>query len=135
MADIIWNDRKHWTWFPISFTKYKLSETRFFKEIGLFNTTYDETQLYRIVDVQLRRSFGHKIFGTGNISLQTRDRNSPEIIIQNVKNPESVKEMLVSLVEENRRKNFVRDINVGDGFGDMGNFEDLDGNGIPDQFE
>ncbi len=135
MADIIWNDRKHWTWFPISFTKYKLSETRFFKEIGLFNTTYEETQLYRIVDVQLRRSLGHKIFGTGNITLQTRDRNSPEIVVRNVKNSESVKEMLVQLVEEARRRNFVRDINVGDGFGDMGNFEDLDGNGIPDQFE
>lgn len=133
MSDIIWEDRKHWMWFPFSFTKYKLSKSRFFEEVGLFNTTFYETQLYRIVDVQLKKSFSQKIFGTGTVTLTTRDQGSPTIEIKNVRDANAVKEMIVELVEEARRKNFVRDINVGDGF--SGEYADLDENGIPDRFE
>lgn len=133
MAELIWEDRKHWMWFPFSFTKYQLSRTRFFEEKGLFNTIFSETQLYRIVDVQLKRTFVQKIFGTGTVTLATRDQGSPFIEVKNIKNSKAVKEMIVELVEEARRKNMVRDINIGDGFDS--DFEDLDGNGIPDRFE
>lgn len=133
MSKIIWQDRKHWMWFPFSFTKYQLSRTRFFEEKGLFNTIFSETQLYRIVDVQLKRTFVQKIFGTGTVTLATRDQGSPFIEVKNIKNSKAVKEMIVELVEEARRKNMVRDINIGDGFDS--DFEDLDGNGIPDRFE
>ena len=132
MTDIIWKDRKHWAWFPFSFTKYKCSETRLFVETGLMSTNYLETQLYRIVDVQLKRTLGNKIFGTGTITLTTRDKSSPILVIKNVKNSQSVKEMLVQLVEAARKKNFVREVNVGGGFD---NFDDVDGNGIPDIFD
>ena len=38
---IIWQDRKHFMWFPISFTKYEIKNDRLYQETGLFSTHYD----------------------------------------------------------------------------------------------
>ena len=35
---IIWQDRKHFMWFPISFTKYEIKNDRLYQETGLFST-------------------------------------------------------------------------------------------------
>ena len=61
---IIWQDRKHFMWFPISFTKYEIKNDRLYQETGLFSTHYDELLLYRITDLCLRRNLAQKIFGT-----------------------------------------------------------------------
>lgn len=132
MTKFLWSSRKHFMWFPWSFTKYQLSEDRFFVEKGLFSTTFDETQLYRILDVKLKRSFGQKIFGTGTIELTSRDPENPKIYVENVKNSYDVKEMLVHLVEKARKENRVLTTDS------MVNYEDMsdeDGDGIPDVFQ
>lgn len=36
--EIIWKDRKHFMWFPITFTKYELTEERLYSQHGFFNT-------------------------------------------------------------------------------------------------
>ena len=64
---IIWQDRKHFMWFPISFTKYEIKNDRLYQETGLFSTHYDELLLYRITDLCLRRNLSQKIFGTGTV--------------------------------------------------------------------
>ena len=43
---IIWQDRKHFMWFPISFTKYEIKNDRLYQETGLFSTHYDELLLW-----------------------------------------------------------------------------------------
>ena len=55
--DVKWTDRKRTLFgLPLSFTKYTLTEERFFIEKGFFNSTEDEVRLYRIQDVQLKRT-------------------------------------------------------------------------------
>ena len=51
--NLIWEDRKHFMWFPWSFTKYYIENERLMIEAGLLKTTLDETLLYRIVDVTM----------------------------------------------------------------------------------
>ncbi len=65
----IWKDRKHFMWFPFSFTTYEVRNDRLYEQQGLFTTHYDEVLLYRVVDLCLTRSFSQKIFGTGTITL------------------------------------------------------------------
>lgn len=44
MSDnLIWEDRKHFMWFPWSFTKYYIENERLMIEAGLLKTTLDET--------------------------------------------------------------------------------------------
>ena len=63
--EILWEDRKHWLWFPFSFTKYTLTEDRLYSQQGFLNTHYDELLLYRVTDLCLTRSLGQKLCGTG----------------------------------------------------------------------
>ena len=103
---IKWRDRKHWAWFPWSFTKYEVRNDRLYVQSGLFKTSYDETLLYRIVDIRLSRTLWQKIFGTGTITLYTRVDVNNHIQLVNIKNSVDVKEYLSELIEEirNRKK-------------------------------
>ncbi|MBE5917487.1 MAG: PH domain-containing protein [Pseudobutyrivibrio ruminis] len=102
MADILWHDRKRYLGLPISFTKYSMSEDRLFVETGLFNLTQNEVRLYRILDLQLKRSFGQRIFGVGSIIVSSSDKSLGNFEIKNVKNSANVKEMLSVQVEQQR---------------------------------
>ncbi|MCR1961898.1 PH domain-containing protein [Thomasclavelia cocleata] len=101
---VIWQDRKHFMWFPFSFTKYQIKNERLYQETGLISTHYDELLLYRITDLCLQRNLAQKIFGTGTIILYTKADSSKEIHLKNIKNANEVKDLISSLVEEARDK-------------------------------
>ena len=100
-----WRERKRTIFgLPLSFTVYKLTEEKLLVETGLFNINQEEVRLYRILDVTLKRSFGQRIFGLGTIHCCSADKTTPEFDIKNIKNSESVKEMLSDLIETQRTK-------------------------------
>ncbi len=98
----LWKDRKHIMWFPFTFTKYLLEGDRLYTERGFFNTHYDELLLYRITDLCLTRTFLHKLFRTGTITLYTRIDTSKEIYLENIKHPREVKQILSEAIEAAR---------------------------------
>ena len=61
--EILWKDRKHHLWFPISFTKYYITGGRLHIKKGLLSTIHDETILYRITDITLKRTLAHRRAG------------------------------------------------------------------------
>ena len=105
---LIWADRKHFMWFPWSFTKYYIENERLMIEAGLLKTTLDETLLYRIVDVTMVQTLTGKIFGTGDLIVKTKVDSNPEIVLKNISEPKKVRSLLSELVEDSRqRKNVV----------------------------
>jgi len=129
-TNILWSDRKHHLWFPISFTNYYIEDDRLMIKKGFFSTTLDETLLYRIIDITFKQSLAGKIFGTGNVILKTKADTSGEIILENIAKPLEVRKMLSKLVEESRDKRNV----VGKEFYSM-DHGDFDGDGICDYDE
>ncbi|MCR4695155.1 MAG: PH domain-containing protein [Pseudobutyrivibrio sp.] len=121
MANILWHDRKRYFGLPISFTKYSMSEDRLFIETGFFNLEQNEVRLYRILDVQLKRSLGQRIFGVGSIIIHSSDRSLGDFEIRNIKHSANVKEMISVQVEQQREAKRV----VGREY--MGDDIDLDG--------
>lgn len=105
--DKLWSDRKHWLWFPFSFTKYYVKDGRLFVSTGLFTSREDECLLYRITDISMTRSLGQKICGTGTIHLNTKDRSTPIIHLTNIKHPAELRSMLSNLIENEREKHNV----------------------------
>lgn len=100
---IIWKDRKRTLFgLPLSFTKYSLEEDRLFIETGFFNSVENEVRLYRIMDLQLSRTLGQKMFGLGTIKVKSADKTLGDFEIKNIKNSKEVKEQLSKLVEEMR---------------------------------
>lgn len=105
---ILWKDRKHFAWFPFSFTKYYIKNDRLYEEKGLLSTHYDEVLLYRIIDLCLERTLAQKIYGTGTIVLYCKLNSNDKIYLKNIKNPIQVKELLSQIIEDSRlRKNVI----------------------------
>ena len=103
MVNTVWKDRKRIIFgLPWTFTKYGLSEDRFFMETGFFNVKEDEVRLYRITDVSVSRSFGQRLFGLGTVTCHSSDRTLKTFEIKNIKKPREVKELISSYVEEER---------------------------------
>lgn len=126
-TNILWSDRKHHLWFPISFTSYYIEDDRLMIKKGLLNTTLDETLLYRIVDITFQQTLAGKIFGTGNVILRTKADASGEIVLENIAKPLEVRKMLSKMVEESRDKRNI----VGKEFYSM-DHGDFDGDGVCD---
>ena len=61
--EFLWKDRKRYFGLPLSFTRYCLSEDRLFISEGFLNIRDDEILLYRVRDVDTRRSLWQRLFG------------------------------------------------------------------------
>ena len=92
--NFLWNDRRRRMGLPLSFTRYALTEDRLFLDTGFFNLRSEEILLYRVRDINLRRSLWQRIFGVGSIRVLSSDKSTPDLLIKNVKNPLEVKELL-----------------------------------------
>ncbi|RKW58146.1 MAG: PH domain-containing protein [Lachnospiraceae bacterium] len=102
-VEILWKDRKRgFLGLPLSFTKYSLTKERLFVETGFINSVENEVRLYRILDVQMTRNLGQKMFGLGSINVHSSDASLKDFTIKNIKKPKYVKELLSELVEKQR---------------------------------
>ena len=81
----IWTDTKRILGMPITFTKYALSEDRLFINKGLLTLTTEEILLYRVRDLSVKQTLGQRLFGVGTILVQSSDKTSPTLEIENVK--------------------------------------------------
>lgn len=125
----IWQDRKRtFLGLPLSFTRYMLNEERLFMEKGFLNSTLDEEQLYRIRDVRVSRSLGQRIFGLGTVTVYA---TNGETALESIKHPIEVKEEIVRLVEEARKRHNIRASEMLMQQPDIECDHDLDG--IPDE--
>ena len=104
----LWKDRKRWLGMPITFTKYSVSENRIFREKGLLNLKEEEVLLYRVRDLDLRRSLGQRIFGVGTVCIHSSDKTTPILQLENVKDPKAVKELIYRQVEAAKEKRRMR---------------------------
>ncbi len=104
--EVIWQDRKRWTFLglPLYFTKYSLTKNRLFISSGLLTSIYDEVRLYRITDVSVKRTLLQKIFGLGSIFCKSSDKTLGDFEIKNIKKVLEVNKQLSELVEEERKK-------------------------------
>ena len=101
--DTEWADRKRtFLGLPWSFTRYKLTKTRLVSDIGFFSRNVNEILLYRILDMEIHRTLGQRIFGVGDVLLFTADPSSPNFRIRSVKQSPDVKSLISSLAEAER---------------------------------
>lgn len=127
--EYVWRDRKRHFGLPLSFTRYRLSEDRLFREQGFFNLRCDEILLYRVRDLQLNMKLGQRIFGEGTICVVSSDKSAPHMDLINVKNPREVKELIHKHVEEAKDKRRMHTMEVmGDDFSNEDfHGDDMDG--------
>lgn len=127
--NILWKDRKHHLWFPLSFTSYYIENDRLMIKRGLLSTQLDETLLYRIVDITCHQSLLGKLFGTGNLVIKAKVDSSPEIVLENIVAPFKIHTLISNAVEESRQK---RNVVGKEFYGSSHGHTDMDGDGAWD---
>lgn len=104
----LWEDRKRYFGLPLSFTRYRLSDDRLFISEGFLNIKDDEILLYRIRDIDTRRSLWQRLFGVGTVTVLSSDKTMPALELKNIKDPLFVKELIHKQVEEMKIRRRVR---------------------------
>ena len=106
--EYLWKDRKRYFGLPLSFTRYCLSEDRLFISEGFLNIRDDEILLYRVRDIDTRRSLWQRLFGVGTVTVISSDKTMPSLVLKNIKDPVFVKELIHKQVEEMKIQRRVR---------------------------
>jgi len=106
--EYLWQDRLRHLGLPLSFTRYSLSEDRLFLSKGFLNLKEDEVLLYRVRDIDTKRSLFQRILGVGTVTVLSSDRTSPNLVLKNIKDPVMVKELIHKQVEEMKIRRRVR---------------------------
>ena len=104
----LWKDRKRYFGLPLSFTSYRLSDDRLFVSEGFLNIRDDEILLYRVRDIDTRRSLWQRLFGVGTVTVLSSDKTMPTLELKNIKDPIFVKELIHRQVEEMKIQRRVR---------------------------
>ncbi|MCR5302218.1 MAG: PH domain-containing protein [Lachnospiraceae bacterium] len=102
----IFTERKRWVLFalPFTFTKYLLKDEILTVVAGFFKTVINDCYMYKIVDVQLERSLGEKMFGLGTVVCYTSDTTDKVLRISHVKHAEQIKNFILEKSEKMRMK-------------------------------
>ena len=108
VIEYLWKDRKRYLGMPLSFTRYALSEDRLFTSVGFLNIKDDEILLYRVRDIDTKRSLVQRLFGVGTVTVLSSDKTMPTLVLKNIKDPVAVKERIHRQVEEMKIQRRVR---------------------------
>ncbi|HEY9531654.1 MAG TPA: PH domain-containing protein [Burkholderiales bacterium] len=101
-----------WQWLVIRNTVYELTSERLKLRSGVLNKHLDEVELYRVRDYKLEQPFFQRLFGLGNIVLQTSDRSHPSVRLRAIRDGEQLYERVRAAVEECRARKGVRELDV-----------------------
>ncbi|MBE6949778.1 MAG: PH domain-containing protein [Ruminococcaceae bacterium] len=99
--EVQWRDRKCYCGIPLSFESYAVSHDRLFLTCGFLNQSSKEIQLHRVRDIALSRSLSQRLLGVGTVSVTTSDKKV--VVLENIRNPAEVKELLYQNAEEQKR--------------------------------
>lgn len=128
-----WKDRRRLAiGLPWTFDRFRLTKEKLLIVTGFFNIKEEEIKLYRVVDLELTKSFGQRIFGMGTVVVKSSDKSLPQAILKNIKHPNDVKELISELVEKER---MAKRVSSNEMMGMHGGTMDIDGDGIPDMPE
>lgn len=105
---LLWKGKKRHLGMEISFTSYKLTSDRIFRRSGLFVVHIDQTMYYRVQDIQLTMTLWQRFFGVGTVTVISNDKSLPDLKLENIQDPETVKEKIHEQVERVREKLGIR---------------------------
>jgi hypothetical protein len=85
--------------------RYELTTQRLRIIRGLLGRTYQEIELVRVRDTAVAQHVGERALNIGDITIYSNDPSDPEIVLQNVKEPMEVRELIrkATLAEKQRR--------------------------------
>lgn len=107
--DYIWTDKKRTLFgLPLSFTRYFITETKVITQTGFLTIKEDELDIYKITDKSMKMTLGQRIFGLGSVIILSKDVDTPQKVLKNIKYPRKVSQLLSECIIEQRDRYSIR---------------------------
>ncbi|GAF98359.1 unnamed protein product [marine sediment metagenome] len=84
--------------------RYRVTTQRLFIERGILSQTVDQTELIRVDDVRIHKSFLGRVFGLGSVAIVSTDATDREVVIEGIAEPEKVAEAIRTRMRTMRKK-------------------------------
>lgn len=85
-------------------TRYIVTTERLRLEEGLLSKERQDIELVRIQDIDQSQSVSERLLNIGDLHIKSHDRDRPEVVLRNVKEPEDVHEILRRAVLDARKR-------------------------------
>lgn len=110
---LLWNGRPS----PIAgprlaiVTRYRVTNERLMMVQGFVSRKTEEVELYRVNDVAVKQNVIERLLGIGDVRVVTTDSTAPQRVLQNVRDPDRVKDLVreASRAERQRRRVLFRE--------------------------
>lgn len=99
-----------WKWLVVRCRRFEITSERLKLIQGVLNQDIDEIELYRVKDTRVLRPLWLRLFGLGNVVLETSDRTHPNPVLPAIKDAMEVREKLREHVENLREQKRVREV-------------------------
>jgi uncharacterized membrane protein YdbT with pleckstrin-like domain len=96
-------------WIKVHSHHYEITNERLKETDGVLSKTTDELELFRVKDISFVQPFFLRMFGCGNIILDTSDRSTQTVVIYAIKDAKPVMDLLRKNVQIMRVKKGVRE--------------------------
>jgi hypothetical protein len=105
-GDVVGDEKVLWEGRPfLSLVEYYIVTTERVRVIsGLLGREHENIELVRVKDVDWKQGVGERMFGIGDIVLNSVDATKPRAVLRNVKHPEQVQEIVRRAMLEARKK-------------------------------
>jgi uncharacterized membrane protein YdbT with pleckstrin-like domain len=102
-----------WRWLETRTQVYTLTNQRLKTTRGIFSKVTEDLELYRVRDTRLQQTFWQRLFGLGEVVLNTTDASTPDVHLRWLPQAEALRERLRVLVEARRDEKGVRTLEGG----------------------
>lgn len=99
-----------WKWLVVRCQRFEITNQRLKIIQGVLNQDIDEIELYRVKDTRILRPLWLRLFGLGDVALETSDRTHPKPVLNAIKDAQEVREELRKHVEQLRDQKRVREV-------------------------
>lgn len=103
---MIWQGRPSRLWSPrLAVTnRYKLTNQRLIMEYGFVGRRTEEMDLFRVNDVAVKQNMFERIAGIGDVYIEGTDTSAPHKTLQNVSDPDRVKDLIREEARQERQR-------------------------------
>ncbi len=99
----------YWHWQKVKHHTFRLTSERLIEQYGIFTRISQTLELYRVKDLEASEGFFESIVGCGTIIIESSDRSTPILALRSVKDPQKVKNIIRTAVEQQRTLKGVRE--------------------------
>ena len=91
----------------LKMTYYEVTADRVEWERGIFDRKVDNLDMFRVIDLNMRRTVFDVIFGIGTVGLITTDKTDPEFVFEKIRRPRDLYDIIKKASLEADKQNRV----------------------------